>query len=97
MERTVIRYAVSTLLPVSRLTDAGGQLDWTYKYNEDNWWTEVTYKENQDEEIEVKETSIYTQKDAAGNWIEAIQQQNNMVDWSHSDSSVRVTRIISYY
>lgn len=97
VERTVIHYAVSTLLPVSRLTDAGGQLDWTYKYNEDNWWTEVTYKENLDEEIEAKETSIYTQKDAAGNWIEAIQQQNSMVDWSHSDSSVRVVRTINYY
>ena len=34
VERTVVRYMASTLLPVSKLTDAGGQLDWTYKYEE---------------------------------------------------------------
>lgn len=97
VERTIIRFITSSLLPASRLTDAGGQLDWTYKYNENNWWTEVSYKEDLGEEIEAKETSIYTQKDAAGNWTEAIQQQNSQVDWSHFDSSVRVNRIISYY
>lgn len=97
VERTMIRFVPSSLLPASRLTDAGGQFDWTYRYNENNWWTEVSYKEDLGEEMEATETSIYTQKDAAGNWIEAMQQQNSKVDWSHYDSSVRVTRIISYY
>ncbi len=97
IERTVIRYMASTLLPISKLTDAGGQLDWTYKYDDNNRWTEVIYKEYFDEEFEVKESSIYTQKDAAGNWTEAIQQQNNRVDWSHPDASVKVNRLISYY
>ena len=50
-----------------------------------------------EEEAEAKELSIYTRKDAFGNWTEAVQQQNNMVDWSHPDSSVKVNRIISYY
>lgn len=97
VERTVVRYMASTLLPVSKLTDAGGQLDWTYKYDDNNWWTEITYKEHFEEEAEAKELSIYTRKDAFGNWTEAVQQQNNMVDWSHPDSSVKVNRIISYY
>lgn len=97
VERTVTRFISSSLLLASRLTDAGGQLDWTYKYNENNWWTEVSYKEDLGEEIEAKETSAYTQKDAIGNWTEAMQQQNSQVDWSHFDSSVRVNRIISYY
>ena len=97
VERTVTRFISSSLLLASRLTDAGGQLDWTYKYNENNWWTEVSYKEDLGEEIEAKETSTYTQKDAIGNWTEAMQQQNSQVDWSHFDSSVRVNRIISYY
>ena len=97
VERTVVRYMASTLLPVSKLTDAGGQLDWTYKYDDNNRWTEITYKEHFEEEAEAKELSIYTRKDAFGNWTEAVQQQNNMVDWSHPDSSVKVNRIISYY
>lgn len=60
VERTVVRYMASTLLPVSKLTDAGGQLDWTYKYDDNNWWTEITYKEHFEEEAEAKELSIYT-------------------------------------
>lgn len=97
VEHTVIRYLDSTLLPASRLTDAGGQMDWFYKYNNDNWWLEVVYKEDLGEGVEAKEMSDYTKIDTAGNWVEALQQQNNMVDWSHFDGPVKVTRSITYY
>ena len=67
-----------------------------------NYWGTMpmavfTFLEHFEEEAEAKELSIYTRKDAFGNWTEAVQQQNNMVDWSHPDSSVKVNRIISYY
>ena len=78
-------------------TEAGGKGDGTEKEDEKKGGTERTDKENVEEEAEAKELSIYTRKDAFGNWTEAVQQQNNMVDWSHPDSSVKVNRIISYY
>lgn len=97
VERTVTRYAESTLVPLSILTDAGGQMDWTYTYNEDNWLMEVSYKEDLNDGIDSKETADYIQIDAVGNWIVAMQQQSNVVDWSHIDGSVRIIRNIEYY
>lgn len=97
VERTVTRYAESTLVPLSILTDAGGQMDWTYIYNEDNWLMEVSYKEDLNDGIDSKETTDYIQIDTVGNWSVAMQQQSNMVDWSHIDGSVKIIRNIEYY
>lgn len=94
IERTFVRYMESTLLPVTKLADAGGQMDWTYAYDKNKWCTQMVYKENFGEEMTVSQTYTYQKTDDAGNWTEALRKQEAPdVD----ETTDRVLRMIRYY
>lgn len=100
IERTKKRYLTGTLQLVSQKTDAGGQtFDWTYSYDENNRWLSTSYIQDKgsSDEVVMNESCNYSMIDHKQNWLETIQIQNSMVDFTHADGTVKVCRDISYY
>lgn len=98
--RTIIRYAEGQLLlPIAKKMDMGATIfDWSYTYDSQNCLQGVKYIENggSEDEITDKEEYTYLSFDNFGNWTDSRQLQSCMVDWSHTDGVVGVSRNFTY-
>lgn len=101
VERTIVHNAPSSLLPVTKITDAGGMsFDWIYQYDNENRLKTASYIENKnsDEEMINDISYLYSHFDGLNNWTQSVQHHRNTIGGELADDyMVNVYREIDYH